>query len=90
MLRPWKPWVCGSSDTPQARGVCGARRFRLRREVGARLTGRSERRGGRIWTKYPNKVHPKLDRGVVATLQATPQVLKDLTSVEDFVEVKAQ
>jgi hypothetical protein len=50
---------------------------------------RPKRRGGRIWTKYPNKVHPKLDRGVAATLQATPQVLKDLTSVEDFVEVKA-
>jgi len=50
---------------------------------------RPKRRGGRIWTKYPNKVHPKLDRGVAATLQATPQVLKDLSSVEDFVEVKA-
>jgi hypothetical protein len=51
---------------------------------------RPKRRGGRIWTKYPNKVHPKLDRGVAATLQATPQVLKDLASVEDFVEVQAK
>lgn len=47
------------------------------------------RRGGRIWTKYPNKVHPKLDRGDAATIKATPQALKDLASVEDFVEVKA-
>ena len=48
-----------------------------------------KRRGGRIWTKRPNKVHPKLDRGVAATIKATPQVLKDLGSVADFVEVSA-
>src|SRR5207237_163328 len=51
---------------------------------------RPKRRGGRVWTKYPNKVHPKLDRGVAATIKATPQALKDLASVEDFVEVAAQ
>src|SRR4051812_28912729 len=37
------------------------------------LNPRPKRRGGRIWTKSPNKVPPKLDRGVAATLQATPQ-----------------
>ena len=48
-----------------------------------------KRRGGRIWTKRPNKVHPKLDRGVAANIKATPQVLKDLGSVADLVEVTA-
>ncbi len=47
-----------------------------------------KRRGGRIWTKYPNKVHAELKQGVVATLTATPQVLRDLASVEEFVSVK--
>lgn len=48
------------------------------------------RRGGRIWTKRPNKLHPKLDRGVTATVKATPQALKDLASVEDFIKVEAK
>ena len=48
-----------------------------------------KRRGGRIWTKRPNKVHPVLEKGLVATLKATPQLLKDLGSVEDFVQVAA-
>jgi hypothetical protein len=47
-----------------------------------------KRRGGQIWTKRPNKVHPSLDRGASATIKATPQHLRDLASVEDFVEVK--
>jgi len=47
------------------------------------------RRGGRVWTKYPNKVHPALDRGTAATIKATPQALKDLASVADFIEVQA-
>jgi len=46
-----------------------------------------KRRGGRIWTKYPNKVHPELKTGVSATVRATPQHLQDLESVADFVEV---
>ena len=46
-----------------------------------------KRRGGQIWTKRPNKLHPDLARGVSATIKATPQHLKDLASVEDFVEV---
>ncbi len=46
-----------------------------------------KRRGGRIWTKRPNKVHPDIVQGKVATIKATPQVLKDLGSVADIVEV---
>jgi hypothetical protein len=47
-----------------------------------------KRRGGVIWTKRPNKVHPPLNRGDSATVKATPQHIRDLTSVEDFVDVK--
>jgi hypothetical protein len=49
-----------------------------------------KRRGGRIWTKRPNKVHPPLNRGDAATIKATAQSLKDLGSVEAFVDVAAQ
>ena len=45
------------------------------------------RRGGRIWTKRPDKVHPKLDRGVAATIKTTPQSIRDLNSVSDFIAV---
>jgi len=48
-----------------------------------------KRRGGQIWTKRPNKVHPPLAAGDSATLKATPQALRDLNSVKDFVEVGA-
>jgi hypothetical protein len=47
-----------------------------------------KRRGGVIWTKRPNKVHPDLARGQSATMTATPQVLRDLNSVSDFVSVQ--
>ncbi len=47
-----------------------------------------KRRGGCIWTKRPNKVHPELKQGSSATIVATPQAIKDLKSVEAFVEVK--
>jgi hypothetical protein len=47
-----------------------------------------KRRGGCIWTKRPNKVHPPLNRGDAATIKATPQTVKDLKSVQAFVEVK--
>ena len=47
-----------------------------------------KRRGGCIWTKRPNKLHPDLKKGDTATLKATPQFLRDLKSVSDFVEVK--
>ena len=46
-----------------------------------------KRRGGQIWTKRPNKLHPELVKGKSATIKATPQHLKDLESVSDFVQV---
>ena len=46
-----------------------------------------KRRGGCIWTKRPNKVHLNLARGTSATIKATPQHLRDLQSVAEFVEV---
>ena len=46
-----------------------------------------KRRGGCIWTKRVNKVHPPLNSGDAATVKATPQNLRDLNSVKDFVEV---
>ncbi|CAN5389989.1 hypothetical protein BH10PLA1_BH10PLA1_22140 [soil metagenome] len=47
-----------------------------------------KRRGGQIWTKRPNKVHPILIPGVAATIKSTPQTLRDLASVNTFVTVK--
>ena len=49
-----------------------------------------KRRGGTIWTKRVNKIHPKLVKGAAATVKVTPQAAKDLASVADFVEVAAQ
>jgi hypothetical protein len=46
-----------------------------------------KRRGGQIWTKRPNKIHPTLERGQAATLRTTPQSIRDLNSVETFVQV---
>ena len=46
-----------------------------------------KRRGGQIWTKRPNKVHPPLAAGDSATIKATPQHMRDLNSVKEFVEV---
>ena len=46
-----------------------------------------KRRGGQIWTKRPNKVHPSLNKGASATIKTTPQAIKDLKSVETFVEI---
>jgi hypothetical protein len=48
-----------------------------------------KRRGGCIWTKRVNKLHPELIKGVSATIKATPQHLRDLKSVHDFVVVTA-
>ena len=48
-----------------------------------------KRRGGTIWTKRPNKVHLELNIGDVATIKATPQHIRDLNSVANFVEVAA-
>jgi hypothetical protein len=47
-----------------------------------------KRRGGVIWTKRPNKVHPNLAKGASAKVNVTPQSIKDLNSVESFIEVK--
>jgi hypothetical protein len=46
-----------------------------------------KRRGGQIWTKRPNKVHPSLAKGASANVKVTPQSIKDLNSVETFVQV---
>ena len=46
-----------------------------------------KRRGGCIWTKRVNKVHPTLEKGAAATFKITPQAIKDLRSVEGFIEV---
>jgi hypothetical protein len=48
-----------------------------------------KRRGGCIWTKRPNKVHPDLKQGAAATIKLTPQAIRDLNSVSTFVEVKS-
>lgn len=47
-----------------------------------------KRRGGQIWTKRPNKLHPALVPGAAATIKATPQLIKDLHSVASFVQVQ--
>jgi hypothetical protein len=47
-----------------------------------------KRRGGCIWTKRPNKVHPALEKGASAMVLTTPQSIRDLNSVEAFIEVK--
>jgi len=69
------------------------RLFMKDKSVAAPLEARSanfiplpKRRGGQIWTKRPNKVHPALNRGDSATIVATPQAIRDLGSVADFVE----
>jgi hypothetical protein len=48
-----------------------------------------KRRGGQIWTKYTNKLHPNLNLGAAAKIVATPQAIRDLKSVERFVTVAA-
>ena len=48
-----------------------------------------KRRGGCIWTKRPNKIHPEIKPGVAATIVATPQAIKDLNSVAAFISVAA-
>lgn len=46
-----------------------------------------KRRGGCIWTKYPNKLHVVLEQGVAANVKLTAQSIKDLGSVESFVQI---
>ena len=73
------------------------RLFMKDKSVAAPLEARSanfiplpKRRGGQIWTKRPNKVHLELNRGDSATIVATPQAVRDLHSVSDFVEAAGQ
>ncbi len=46
-----------------------------------------KRRGGAIWTKRVNKLHPELEKGTSATIKTTAQSIKDLKSVETFVDI---
>lgn len=46
-----------------------------------------KRRGGCIWTKYPNKIHNDLAIGTTATLTLTAQSIRDLNSVGDVLEL---
>lgn len=46
-----------------------------------------KRRGGVIWTKRINKLHPDLEKGTSATIKTTAQSIKDLKSVETFVDI---
>jgi len=48
-----------------------------------------KRRGGCVWTKRPNMLHPDLECGAVATIRTTAQSLRDLASVEGFVTIVA-
>jgi len=47
-----------------------------------------KRRGGCIWTKRVNKLHPALATGASATVTATSQLVRDLNSVSTFVQVQ--
>ena len=47
-----------------------------------------KRRGGQIWTKRPNKVHPPIVPGASAEVKTTPQSIRDLSSVADFISIK--
>src|SRR3978361_1412451 len=73
------------------------RLFMKDRSVVAPLDARSKnfiplpkRRGGCIWTKRVNKVHPELELGGEATIVTTPQALRDLNSVSYFVKVSSK
>lgn len=55
----------------------------------ANFYDKPKRRGGCIWTKYDSKLHPKLNKGVVANLKVTMQVIADLNSVKDLVQLSA-
>jgi hypothetical protein len=81
--------------TRQAARTTLERLFMMDKTVSKPIAARSrnfkdlpKRRGGVIWTKRPNKVHPNLAKGDAATIKATPQHMKDLASVADFVTVK--
>jgi len=69
--------------------------FMLDKTVRGPLDARSKnfiplpkRRGGCIWTKRVNKLHPELVTGASATITATSQLVRDLNSVLSFVQVQ--
>src|SRR5688500_1806700 len=47
-----------------------------------------KRRRGRVWTTRATKDPPTLNPGAAANVKITPQAIKDLNSVADFIEVK--
>ena len=49
-----------------------------------------KRRGGTIWTKRPNKLHPEITKGASATITTTAQSIRDLASVATFIEVESK
>jgi hypothetical protein len=55
----------------------------------ANFYDKPKRRGGCIWTKRANKVHPNLTKGDAASVKVTLQSLSDLNSVAEFVDVTA-
>lgn len=52
------------------------------------FAAKPKRRGGRIWTKWPNKPEIVIGLGATATIPATAQYARDLNSVAEFVDVK--
>jgi hypothetical protein len=96
-VKPGTPLRVTISKTPNRTGAKKTleRLFMTDKAVSRPIAARSrnfkelpKRRGGVIWTKRPNKVHPDLLKGKSATIRATPQHLRDLASVEDFVQVE--
>ena len=69
--------------------------FMLDKAVSTPLDDRSrnfiplpKRRGGCVWTKRVNKIHPEIVTGASATITATSQLVRDLNSVASFVKVQ--
>jgi hypothetical protein len=68
----------------------GGRKARMERKKLLRYASERRRRGGRIWVVRPKA--PALfspTQGASCTLLATSDVIKDLRSVERFIEVSA-
>lgn len=53
----------------------------------ANFEDKPKRRGGCIWTKRTNKLHPTLNKGEAANIKVTAQTIADLKSVDEFVEI---
>lgn len=94
--KPGKKFSVTITKTPtRASAVATLERLAMRddkiagpiEERSSNFKSKPKRRGGRIWTKWPNKVHPVLKTGVSFSVPATAQYAKDLNSVETFVSV---